>query len=124
MLRVYADQAAVVKNYRRYLGQLNGELKDGSKIDAPLMQRFIEALENRNHDAAQAGRSEVRHGKLPQGHIDSRVQRAQSWLNDTIDHVDFLLEAIEDRKRELLDLQESALGTQLQVCFIFGQFRP
>ncbi|KAI9899368.1 hypothetical protein N3K66_005829 [Trichothecium roseum] len=108
MLRVYAEQAAVVKEYRRYLGRLNGELKDGRKVDAPLMQRLIETLESR-------GRDEGGSGETRQDQSSSQMQRGQPWLNDTIGRVDFLLEAVESRKGELLDLQESALRTQSQL---------
>ncbi|KAK7422443.1 hypothetical protein QQZ08_009495 [Neonectria magnoliae] len=79
MLRIYTEQGAVIKSYRRYLGQLNGELKG----DVAIMHRLSEAVEKYHpHEHPQMDQRTL--------NLKQRPQR-QSWLDDTIDHVDLLL---------------------------------
>ncbi|KAK7409062.1 hypothetical protein QQX98_008766 [Neonectria punicea] len=103
MLRIYTEQGAVIKSFRRHLGQLNGELKG----DVAIMHRLIEAVE-KYHPGE--------HLQMDQRALDLRQRpQRQSWLDDTIDHVDILLEEIQNRKMEIQELEESALRTQHQL---------
>ena len=106
MLRIYSEQTTVVKEYRRYLGQLNGESKYVPAGDEPMMLRLIDLLEHRSREYTRSK------GDASQ---DPKQLQGQPWLNSAIDHVDLLLEKIENRKTELRNLEESALRTQRQV---------
>lgn len=104
MLRIYTEQGAVVKEFRRYLGRLKGELKG----DVAIMHRLIEVMERSLPDGNSKG--DERDSTQKQQHPK------RPWLDDTIDHVDILMESIQNRKMEIQDLEQSILRTQHHVC--------
>ena len=102
MLRIYNEQRSVVKEFRRYLGHLNGEFRH-EQSDNALIYRLLDALEDKN---GQGGRSRSRHGGGP-----SR----DPLLEDTIYEAEILLEQFNNRQAEIQDLEDSAMRTCRQL---------
>ena len=102
MLRIYNEQRGVVKEFRRYLGHLNGEFRH-EQSDNVLLYRLLDALEEKNGHGA---RSRSRHGRGP-----SR----DPLLEDTIYEAEILLEQFNNRQAEIQDLEDSAMRTCRQL---------
>ncbi len=101
MLRIYSEQRGVVKEFRRYLGHLNGEFRH-EQGDNALMYRLIDALEKKGE---REHRSRSRHS----------AQRRDPLLEDTIYEAEILLEQINNRQAEIQDLEDSAMRTCRQL---------
>jgi len=99
MSRIYDQQIHVVRDFRKFLGHMNGEPKNGTDE----VRTLIKLLQQSQNVAGDRGRGPV-------------------WVLDelpvpetTIKEANDLLELIRNRNAEIKDLEAAILGTNLQL---------
>ncbi|KAL8396769.1 hypothetical protein RB594_003739 [Gaeumannomyces avenae] len=113
MHRIFSQQWQVVKDFRRYLGQLARCRRGGEKEALRLLFRTLGALsrEEADDDGGLASPMPcMQSARWDESNADPGL-----WLETTLQEADMLRESIESRQAEIQDLEDSARRTNLEI---------
>ncbi|KAL8300687.1 hypothetical protein RB593_010160 [Gaeumannomyces tritici] len=113
MHRIFSQQWQVVKDFRRYLGQLARCRRGGEKETLRLLFGILGALSREEADDDGGLASSMPH--MQSARWDESNADPGPWLETTLQEADMLRESIESRQAEIQDLEDSARRTCLQI---------
>ncbi|KAK0653060.1 hypothetical protein B0T16DRAFT_455371 [Cercophora newfieldiana] len=105
MRRVFSQQHQVVKDYRRHLGLLSGDVRYERDVLRSILASLSQSLQD------PASESPV---------VPRRAVKQPTQFDEAVQAADILLELIDNRQAELQDLEESALRTCRQLEGLLG----
>jgi len=110
MRRVFAQQNQVVKDYRRHLGLLSGDVRYERDVLRSVLASLSQSFQL---DSDQDERAET-------PAVTRKAVKQPTQFDEAVQAADILLELIDNRQAELQDLEESALRTCRQLEGLLG----
>ncbi|KAK0619465.1 hypothetical protein B0T14DRAFT_208799 [Immersiella caudata] len=105
MRRVFSQQYQVVKDYRRHLGLLSGDVRYERDVLRSVLASLSQSLQDPGTETPV---------------VPQRAVRQPTQFDEAVQAADILLELIDNRQAELQDLEESALRTCRQLEGLLG----
>ena len=118
MLRIYKEQYNVVRDYRRFLGHRNGELRTPINETA-VISHLVEALQSQNLGRDTSGKTHNEAGSATHRSQPHGARAADLVLEEAIEEAEMLLEQIQNRQLEIQDYEDLAIRACRQVCLVF-----
>jgi hypothetical protein len=106
MRRVFSQQHQVVKDYRRHLGLLSGDVRYERDVLRSVLASLSQSLQEPGEQSQVISRP--------------AAVKQPSQFDEAVQAADILLELIDNRQAELQDLEESALRTCRQLEGLLG----